>query len=438
MFSFSPEIVETCIVAAGVFLVAAFAMVAAATAAALVQSVVEVVRERSRAVVVPISDASWAALMTIATLAIAMAVAIATPFAARGLENVFARALESVAPTIADLADVMKILLLIVGACAFLIFTIFGIGVVAAASVVFVGVGTVSLLLIAVMDYYGLTPIITQLVRMASSIVTEVAALPARRWLEAASPFLAYWGACAFYTLARGGDRDVTYERNTVSRSRVLWFIARLNASSLLGNIVAFTVFEARGRVDALRPLHVLAGLFCIDTLEYFMHRLYHLPWLYVRFHKQHHALHSPYSYAALYNHWSEATLTSLVIGATLFWGVRASWYEFLLTTSLGFIAAVRQHTYLGSENDYHWIHHAVDQTSNFAQPFTDVWDRLLGTMYNPNVAASVAIGKALASKQAWLDDRRDGSDAAEQQEEHVPPAAEPRVGVRTRAMRRR
>jgi sterol desaturase/sphingolipid hydroxylase (fatty acid hydroxylase superfamily) len=55
---------------------------------------------------------------------------------------------------------------------------------------------------------------------------------------------------------------------------------------------------------------------------------------------------------------------------------------EFVIVNLLGTVKTVFDHTWFGSKDAHHWIHHEVDINSNFEQPWTDIYDRLFGTKY--------------------------------------------------------
>jgi len=55
----------------------------------------------------------------------------------------------------------------------------------------------------------------------------------------------------------------------------------------------------------------LIASLVIDDFFFYFGHRLLHHPYLYVRFHKQHHEFQNTVSYAAVYTHWVEFVITN-------------------------------------------------------------------------------------------------------------------------------
>lgn len=199
-------------------------------------------------------------------------------------------------------------------------------------------------------------------------------------WLEAAAPFLAYWLLCAIFTL-RGLDTrpDVHYEKNSVSRLRVVASVASLHATGVFTNVVYMLLVEHRG-LETLRWTHLVIGMLVLDAIEYWVHRAWHTSLLYERFHKEHHRLKAPYSYAALYNGMGETSVTSPLVGLG-FYACGLSWREFLVVTTAAYLSTAHQHTYTGT-GAHHWRHHALSSQHNFAQPFLPYWDYLMGTAY--------------------------------------------------------
>ena len=60
------------------------------------------------------------------------------------------------------------------------------------------------------------------------------------------------------------------------------------------------------------------------------------------------------------------------------FLSIRASWTEFIVTTTPGNMKTAWDHA-SQSKTHHHWLHHKYPPC-NYEQPFLDVWDRLLNT----------------------------------------------------------
>lgn len=218
------------------------------------------------------------------------------------------------------------------------------------------------------------------LVRVSMELVLRLRSYGVMRWIEALAPFAVYWILCAYFTL-RGSDSrtDISYEKNSVSRAQVLWSVGTLHLTGVFSNIAYLILVEHRG-VDTLRWTHLLLGMFVIDTVEYWVHRLLHTRLFYKHFHKEHHRLKVPYSYAALYNGWTEIFVTSPLIGLG-FYVCGLAWRELLIVTAAAYAATAHQHTFT-RRDAHHWRHHEVAPNTNFSQPFLPYWDYICGTMY--------------------------------------------------------
>jgi len=196
-------------------------------------------------------------------------------------------------------------------------------------------------------------------------------------------PFLAYWLAVAFCSLFNSGkslELDSKQDFNTVSPKKVFWSVLSLTLSATLGNclLLYFNIISK----DVLRWYYILIGIWWVDTIEYATHYAMHkIPFLYQKFHKEHHRLNNTYSYGALYNNNFEATLTSgmMVVG---FYLLGISFPEFIIVTSLANIATVLDHSseFLTYKKGFHHLHHSKFQRSNYQQPFFTYYDRIFGT----------------------------------------------------------
>lgn len=88
-----------------------------------------------------------------------------------------------------------------------------------------------------------------------------------------------------------------------------------------------------------------------------------------------------PYPHAALYNGRIEYNVTGAMLGI-VFLLSGFSLLEFTWVNLLGSVKTVLDHTWMGSKDVHHWVHHEVDINANFEQPWTDLYDRLFGTKY--------------------------------------------------------
>lgn len=199
-------------------------------------------------------------------------------------------------------------------------------------------------------------------------------------------PFLAYWLTCGFCSLVKANTRkSISTEQNvtnTVSAKKVFWSVLALTASSAVGNCIL--LFLNIIHKEDFRFLYIIAGIWWVDTIEYFTHLVMHrVPFLYKNFHKEHHKIIIPYSYGALYNSDFEALTTSGMMTYG-FYLMQISFPEFIVVTALSYIATVLDHSEefakLGFKNRFHKLHHSKYPNANFQQPFFTYYDRLFGT----------------------------------------------------------
>jgi sterol desaturase/sphingolipid hydroxylase (fatty acid hydroxylase superfamily) len=209
-------------------------------------------------------------------------------------------------------------------------------------------------------------------------------------------PFICYWGFCGILELfSKKIDKENLTNLNTVDPKKVFIDVLYVTLLATLGNFLLyyFNVFDT----GKFRVFYIVLGIWWIDTVEYFVHFTMHrIPWMYKTIHKEHHRLHIPYHYGALYNSSYEAGITGniLVIGFILF---KFSFSEFITVTSLANIATILDHIDLHdyiepethrfgflikivSKNNFHYLHHSKYFQYNFQQPFFTYYDRIFGT----------------------------------------------------------
>ena len=192
-------------------------------------------------------------------------------------------------------------------------------------------------------------------------------------------PAVSYFLAVPFY---RQFEIESRYNDKSKidSSNRVIASSALVNMFGIL-NLYDYTDREIE-RVDLL---YIIYGILITDTLEYFMHRLYHLTTLYTTFHKHHHSQLMAVDVSFL-NSDFEALSTGLVLFLAYFSVL--SYYEYLIISSLSMVATVSDHTYT-SPTKFHQIHHHVNRNYKFQQPFFTFWDHLLGT-YHPKTSPKI------------------------------------------------
>lgn len=231
--------------------------------------------------------------------------------------------------------------------------------------------------------------------------------------------------------------------------SHLIQQIAGANGEdTIVPAFASWEVWTAQSIYWALIPaLQFVAAMFIVDTWQYFLHRGMHMnKWLYTTLHSRHHRLYVPYAFGALYNHPVEgfvldtlgAGLAYLATGMT----TRQGMWFFTCST----IKTVDDHCgyafpwdplqHITSNNAaYHDVHHqSWGVKTNFSQPFSTFWDRILGTVWSggdisaryerSKIAAQKKVdqdltsGKVSVVKSAQIDGQRAASQAAASQQQ--------------------
>jgi len=193
-----------------------------------------------------------------------------------------------------------------------------------------------------------------------------------------AAPFIVYWVTSLFIELFVEEDVKDKIISNGVSKKRVFinTFFATLSTVAINILIVDLNILPK----ENCRLEYIFLGIWWIDTVEYFIHRVMHSnSFLYKNCHKTHHELHDTYSFGSLYNGFFEHCLTS----PTIFFGIYYfgfSFSEYIIISVLANIATIIDHTYINYKNRFHYLHHSKYHNYNFQQPFFTYYDRILGT----------------------------------------------------------
>jgi sphinganine C4-monooxygenase len=163
--------------------------------------------------------------------------------------------------------------------------------------------------------------------------------------------------------------------------------------------VPAFTSWEMSGakliHFFLIPAAQSFIAIFALDTWQYFLHRAMHMNrWLYTTFHSRHHRLYVPYAYGALYNHPFEGFLLDTLGAAVAFKLTGMTIRQGIFFFSFSTLKTVDDHCgyhfpwdplqfITGNNAAYHDIHHQNwGIKTNFSQPFTTIWDTLLGTKY--------------------------------------------------------
>lgn len=88
-----------------------------------------------------------------------------------------------------------------------------------------------------------------------------------------------------------------------------------------------------------------LLSVMLVELNFYTSHRLLHVPWLYARVHKIHHAYKAPHAFAAIYAHPLEALVgnTFAVMGPPFFLGFHIS--HWMLGIAVGWLSTMTSHS---------------------------------------------------------------------------------------------
>ena len=137
-------------------------------------------------------------------------------------------------------------------------------------------------------------------------------------------------------------------------------------------------------------------AMFIVDTWQYFWHRAMHMnKWLYTNLHSRHHRLYVPYAFGALYNHPGEGFLLDTLGAGIAYLVTRMTTRQGMWFFTFSTVKTIDDHCgyafpwdplqYLTSNNAaYHDVHHqSWGIKTNFSQPFSTFWDRLLGTAWS-------------------------------------------------------
>jgi len=160
-------------------------------------------------------------------------------------------------------------------------------------------------------------------------------------------------------------------------------------------------------------------AIFFVDTWQYFLHRYMHMnKWLYNTFHSRHHRLYVPYAFGALYNHPFEGFLLDTLGASLAFKAAGMSTRQGMWFFTCSTIKTVDDHCgykfpwdplqYITENNAaYHDVHHqSWGIKTNFSQPFSTFWDRILDTAWTGgDVSSRYERDRILAQKKVDADE---------------------------------
>jgi|DEB0MinimDraft_6_1074348.scaffolds.fasta_scaffold35230_2 sterol desaturase/sphingolipid hydroxylase (fatty acid hydroxylase superfamily) len=148
---------------------------------------------------------------------------------------------------------------------------------------------------------------------------------------------------------------------------------------------VLFVVLPISNQTVRLDWSEVTLGVFFVDTVEYWRHRLEHsVPYLYRNAHKEHHMQRPMTTLEGFRNDQADLLLPLIPFTAYVLFA-NVSFVETMVLASMAIIATYADHTLTGdAEYDrtkFHNVHHTSGWNRNFQQPFFSYWDELCGTL---------------------------------------------------------
>lgn len=193
-------------------------------------------------------------------------------------------------------------------------------------------------------------------------------------------PVFCYFGAVIFYSQFDESNQSMFTTKGSINANLMMLSNGILNL--FLKELFIFILGEIRN--EEISIFKLLLGIILIDTVEFWCHFMYHnIDFLY-KFHKVHHQIGKPGPDQSFVNDTVEILITSSILLITLLL-FKINYYEFIIITSLSYIATVCDHvTKKNNKNKFHYVHHCGDSKTNFQQPFFSYWDYLLNT-HHPN-----------------------------------------------------
>lgn len=218
------------------------------------------------------------------------------------------------------------------------------------------------------------------------------------------APLLTFWTtALVFHGVGLNSEVNMDHPRNLVTVAgtvKRMLLIDGLHVLTTLPMEWGWTIPDTQ--VYGVRWWYLLGGIFLMDTVEYFSHRLQHeFSWLYRMAHYGHHEMRYSWSLGSFYNSIPEVLFTGPLLGLFFMYVFQFTFVEFQLVSCLAVFWTVMDHTaafdsvtWLGRK-DFHRIHHSVYLHCNFQQPFMTFWDRWLGTDYDSVCRRQAALGSS-------------------------------------------
>lgn len=213
-----------------------------------------------------------------------------------------------------------------------------------------------------------------------------------------AIPMIFFWSTVSILQIS-GIEQNLSEKqlnKNQVTKKQAFFCVFELVFSQFIINYIIHPFFNIDYQIFAYNDntyeytdvclffIKIFAGIIIIDTCEYITHYYCHtISYLYKNYHKVHHEMICPWSFGALYNSRTEASLTGIPILLS-FIGLGFSFETYIIANTLAFIKTIWDHTWKGTKtlNEHHWVHHEINKNYNYQQPFFDFYDRLFDTKY--------------------------------------------------------
>tara|TARA_A100001015_G_scaffold274727_1_gene331345 strand:- start:353 stop:1009 length:657 start_codon:yes stop_codon:yes gene_type:complete len=193
-------------------------------------------------------------------------------------------------------------------------------------------------------------------------------------------PSISYFLSLKIYKIFHRNLKDNKYNQIFNSNKNIA-------STFLVNSLLVYPIYSFFGfEIEEFRSFQIVLGILIVDTVEYFYHRFYHkIPFLYKHLHSAHHNIYlSPD--VSFTNNEIEPLVTSTSVFLSLLCFL--SFFEYIIVSSLSFIATIADHTNT-RKNKFHYIHHHVNKNTNFQQPFFTFWDHIFGT-YNPKSSLKI------------------------------------------------
>jgi len=196
---------------------------------------------------------------------------------------------------------------------------------------------------------------------------------------------------CFWFFLDRHNRRDLKIQphKQIPAISKVFWNCCFNNfiVSPLYGIVLDYLIQpEPSWEIMSIQEnvMYFLLQVVSVDVIFYWTHRVCHINPIYSWVHKQHHELHSPIAFSAIYAHWFEHVFVNLS-SAMIFMYVPQNIPLLIFWTNVAAFKTCQGHSgydfgFMGKSWNYHDLHHE-NHKYNFGSGALMIFDRLFGTL---------------------------------------------------------